>query len=781
MSLRLSDNGLGMIQDGNNSQNCSLHATPEGSIEDQQYESEFEQTNENYGSKVSTPSCTKETQLPRKYLHSSGSGRTDYRRTQPEKGIGKARPFRGYPPHVPVSKRRGSQMSGRTMQHSDMNMNRWESLQLQLAEAHSQNVLLQRQLQECRVELKTVQRQNKLQAARLNKAIGQEADMPRIIDHMTADIRSLQARLREKTNQNYAAQQKISELQRRNAVLQKECDEKQNLVFPDGSMIKKQVNRIDEILGELDCEKKKVAVLQHQLEVANRSQKHQANIANNRIRQLRKNCRELESQLAELMQRLQEKVKLLESHNIYSQRLPRYIPNHLPPAHAMTPEEQKETPLVRSHLTQVTSHRTMEVCEESGSDKTQRIAEQLCGRTSATLSLTESASSAFFGKQDAITEIAKKSTELTSHLNEFIFEQTVPQTVQSASGTSPVEIAENLFVLTAKDTADTGVTQLDELISSQTSEVVPSDYSKSIRSTQLLGDDQGDHENEEEVEMEANTKSTPLADESSTLVPMSITFGNETSQVHSGEQKAKVSSVGSPDRRSLSDSCSSPSPFYAHAAELSISTSVDDEKELERKTRLLMTLEKLDERVADTFPQSIQRLPSLTGSEQDEYRIGFESMLHEPSKSQVEKEERMEVKFDKRREQELWEELFGSSAPENIAEKKTAPRIPITRAVKQVNDNSGSFTKLAESKRTAQQRRNEFGTPIKRLPDTNPSRGRTSNCTPAPPKQSTSIPTLPGLNESKQIQSGRIHPKYAPVRPFRDDDDDDSELEHFQA
>ncbi|GAA51310.1 lebercilin [Clonorchis sinensis] len=389
-----------------------------------------------------------------------GLSKDDYRKAQPEKGIGKARPFRGYPPHVPVSKRRGSQMSGRTMQHSDSITNRWESLQLQLAEAHSQNVLLQRQLQECRVELKTVQRQNKLQAARLNKAIGQEADMPRIIDHMTADIRSLQSRLREKTNQYYAAQQKISELQRRNAILQKECDEKQNL---DGSVIKKQVSRLDEILGELDREKKKVAALQHQLELANRSQKHQANIANSRIRQLRKNCRELESQLADLTQRLQEKIKLLELHNIYSQRLPKCIPSHLPPAHAMTPEEHKETPRVSKHLTQVTSHRTMEVCEESASNKTQRVAEQLCGRTSPTISSTESASSSYFGKQDAITEIAKKSTELTSHLNEFVFEQTVPQTVQSASGTSPVEIAESLFVLTAKDTADTGVTQLDEI------------------------------------------------------------------------------------------------------------------------------------------------------------------------------------------------------------------------------------------------------------------------------------------------------------------------------
>ncbi|OON13495.1 hypothetical protein X801_10731 [Opisthorchis viverrini] len=281
--------------------------------------------------------------------------------------------------------------------------------------------------------------------------------------------------------------------------------------------------------------------------------------------------------------------------------------------------------------------------------------------------------------------------------------------------------------------------------------------------------------------MEANTKSTPFADESSTLVPMSVTFGTETSQVHSEEQKAKVSSAGSPDHRSLSDSCSSPSPFYAHTAELSNSTAVDDEKERERKTRLLMTLEKLDERVADTFSQSIQRLPSLTGSEQDEKRIGFESMPYEPSKRQAGKVEQMELS-------NLMLGKRMQTTESNLCPlfqirkwKKTATRIPITRAVRQANENSGNFTKLAESKRTAQQRRSEFGTPVKRLPDTKPSRGRTGNCTHAPPKQLTSIPTLPELTESNQIQSGRIHPKYAPVRPFRDDDDDDSELEHFQA
>ncbi|CAH8637255.1 unnamed protein product [Dicrocoelium dendriticum] len=216
------------------------------------------------------------------------------------------------------------------LSHQQSGVDRWETCQLALAEAQSQNVLLQKQLHECQTELRTVQRQCKLQSARLNKAIGHEADLPRIVDRLTADVRSLQIRLREKTNQCEAGQRKIKELQHRIFVLERELEEKQNIVVPDDLILKKQASRIEELRAELDREKKKVVSMQHQLEVTNRSHKHRLGLAQDRIRQLKRSSRELEGQLVERTQVLQEKIKLLELHNIYSQRLPKSIPVHLP-------------------------------------------------------------------------------------------------------------------------------------------------------------------------------------------------------------------------------------------------------------------------------------------------------------------------------------------------------------------------------------------------------------------------------------------------------------------
>ncbi|KAF6767759.1 hypothetical protein AHF37_07915 [Paragonimus kellicotti] len=227
-------------------------------------------------------------------------------------------------------------------------VDRWETAQLALGEAHSQNVHLQRQLQECRAELRTVQRQCKLQSARLNKAIGQEADLPRIVDRLTADVRSLQIRLREKTTQCETSQRKVNELQHRILVLEKECGEKQNVILPDDIALRKQANKMEEVLAELDREKKKVAVScfcrsATPTRFGQKKQKHQLALANDQVRELRRVCQDLEFQLAERTQALQEKTKLLELQNIYSQRLPKYIPTHLPPPEVsagLDPSEQ---------------------------------------------------------------------------------------------------------------------------------------------------------------------------------------------------------------------------------------------------------------------------------------------------------------------------------------------------------------------------------------------------------------------------------------------------------
>ncbi|TPP65426.1 hypothetical protein FGIG_11719 [Fasciola gigantica] len=251
-------------------------------------------------------------------------------------------------------------------------VDRWEAAQVALAEANSQNIMLQRQLQECRLELRTVQRQCKMQSARLNKAIGQEADLPQIVDRMTADIRALQTRLREKTSQHDSSQRRISELQHRIYVLEKEREEHHSQLTSDDAAQRRNTVRLDEAVAQLQAEKKKTSMLAHQLEVTTRSHKHQNVLAHEQIRQLRRNCRDLENQLHERTQLLQEKIKLLELQNIYSLRIPKTVPSHLPPTEnnrGLTPDPQdqkdsasplimtKPLPQVRSLTTEPSSQK----------------------------------------------------------------------------------------------------------------------------------------------------------------------------------------------------------------------------------------------------------------------------------------------------------------------------------------------------------------------------------------------------------------------------------------
>ncbi|RTG80477.1 uncharacterized protein DC041_0000986, partial [Schistosoma bovis] len=107
-------------------------------------------------------------------------------------------------------------------------LDRWESNQFALADANSLIIQLNKELKDCKLELKTLQRQYKMQAVRLDKAIGQEADMPQIVDRLNSEIRTLQVRLREKTLQSCIDQRKIHELQQRIYVLEKTIDEKHN-------------------------------------------------------------------------------------------------------------------------------------------------------------------------------------------------------------------------------------------------------------------------------------------------------------------------------------------------------------------------------------------------------------------------------------------------------------------------------------------------------------------------------------------------------------------------
>ncbi|CAH8615831.1 unnamed protein product [Schistosoma rodhaini] len=214
-------------------------------------------------------------------------------------------------------------------------LERWESNQLALANANSLIVQLNKELKDCKLELKTLQRQYKMQAVRLDKAIGQEADMPQIVDRLNSEIRTLQIRLRDKTLQSSADQRKISELQQRIYLLEKTFDEKtnQSQYTDEGSVIShKRNNKTHDISIELQEEKKKNSQLKHQLDLLTKSHKQQINMNNEKLRSLQQEYRHLEAKLYEKTQQLQEKTKLLELQNVYSHRIPRknITVGHLP-------------------------------------------------------------------------------------------------------------------------------------------------------------------------------------------------------------------------------------------------------------------------------------------------------------------------------------------------------------------------------------------------------------------------------------------------------------------
>lgn len=212
---------------------------------------------------------------------------------------------------------------------------RWESNQLALADANSLIVQLNKELKECKLELKTLQRQYKMQAVRLDKAIGQEADMPQIVERLNSEIRTLHIRLREKILQSNIDQRKIHELQQHVYVLEKTMnDEKHNQSqYTDerSSISYKRNNKTYDITIELKEEKKKNSQLKHQLDILTKNYKQQININNEKLRHLQQDYQHLKDKLHERTQQLQEKTKLLELQNVYSHRIPKnLILNHLP-------------------------------------------------------------------------------------------------------------------------------------------------------------------------------------------------------------------------------------------------------------------------------------------------------------------------------------------------------------------------------------------------------------------------------------------------------------------
>ncbi|THD23337.1 Lebercilin [Fasciola hepatica] len=529
-------------------------------------------------------------------------------------------------------------------------VDRWEAAQVALAEANSQNILLQRQLQECRLELRTVQRQCKMQSARLNKAIGQEADLPQIVDRMTADIRALQTRLREKTSQHDSSQRRISELQHRIYVLEKEREEHHSQITSDDAAQRRNAIRLDEAVAELQAEKKKTSMLAHQLEVTTRSHKHQNVLAHEQIRQLRRNCRDLENQLHERTQLLQEKIKLLELQNIYSLRIPKTVPSHLPPTEnnrGLTPDPQDQkdsaSPLIMTKpLLQVRSRTT--------EPSSQKYSINL-GRSRVRHLPSAEVSSRTEPDVDALKvshSINRKSETLFSLL---VDASTCESMVDPCSmNSNPTQSGLSEEPPSIKGAASQYTSQMTDPPASVDPNGFHGDGSATLstvaRDEFSIGSSLGEKlttQPEEKVRLEEKAVRTE-----ETHAPVTrISADNE-----------RVSMIASQNQRPIDVTLATQDPSTSGSSQTtSVLLSKQEEKqEMERKARLLKALQALDQRnPLDETPL----IAEVKTDDDDKTPIGTNVQNHADLPDDF-------TRLTKKRDQELWDELFGSETTVNL-------------------------------------------------------------------------------------------------------------------
>ncbi|KAL5971830.1 Mucolipin-3, partial [Taenia solium] len=213
---------------------------------------------------------------------------------------------------------------------SELSLEAWQASQNLIASLRSENYLLQSQLKDCRVELRTVQRQCKVQSARLTKAVGREAEMPALVDRLNAEVRAMQIQLRRKQEAVDVAERRALEAEARLLPLLEKRDHKSATISSaapgnEQEEIKKRTQTVDALQTTLEEERRKVRDLQRKMELVDRNHKTEQATANEQIRKMRKFISDLQAQLNIVNRNLQEKTKLLELQNIYSQRLPKSV------------------------------------------------------------------------------------------------------------------------------------------------------------------------------------------------------------------------------------------------------------------------------------------------------------------------------------------------------------------------------------------------------------------------------------------------------------------------
>ncbi|KAF5405088.1 hypothetical protein PHET_01199 [Paragonimus heterotremus] len=197
-----------------------------------------------------------------------------------------------------------------------------------------------------------------------------------------------------------------------------------------------------------------------------------------------------------------------------------------------------------------------------------------------------------------------------------------------------------------------------------------------------------------------------------------------------------------------------------------------ERREEERKARLLQTLDLLDRTDSHTD------LQLSTNNHTDKFRSARSEENNTLKKTQREITGDF-GKLNKRREQELWDELFGPES--GVRSPKTNSNSQATRAhaglsaktgVRQAEPNKSRMTAV---KLDAQKRQDMFGRIKPRAgeykqPVLNHGKGM---------KQASLLPAIPGLTEPIETHPRRMHPKYAQQRSMPDEDD--SDFEEFHA
>ncbi|KAM3175697.1 hypothetical protein ACTXT7_008025 [Hymenolepis weldensis] len=153
-------------------------------------------------------------------------------------------------------------------------------------------------------------------------AVSKELEMPDLINRLNGEIRALQFHLNRQREATAAAEKRAADVETRLRERREVRD------APDDSenfrkIARKQIKANEALKIELEDERRKVKDLQRKVDTMEQKLRAEQNLANEQIRKLRKNCADLQTKLENTEKNLQEKTKLLELQNIYTQRIPK--------------------------------------------------------------------------------------------------------------------------------------------------------------------------------------------------------------------------------------------------------------------------------------------------------------------------------------------------------------------------------------------------------------------------------------------------------------------------